>query len=188
MPFMRKGWFKIPGVQDGDRQLDEQMKGLAPALIEARGKTVLDLGTAEGLIAAEFARAGACGVLGIEVIAEHVQVAKRHCNGLACEFRCGNLNDPAALPSAVSYDIVLLLAILHKLREPAAVLERIAKLARALIVVRYPIGAQHGIIIDSRSNFVPCNVPAILKQQGFEFEREEPGPRKERVQYWRRAF
>jgi 2-polyprenyl-3-methyl-5-hydroxy-6-metoxy-1,4-benzoquinol methylase len=125
----RKGWFKLPG-QDGDRSVKGQLVGLARALEACRGKTVLDLGCAEGAIALEFARAGATRILGVEVVAEHLEVARRLCAGYPCEFRHEDLNR-TRLAEGEQFDVVLALAIIHKLKHPAERLRYFAALARA---------------------------------------------------------
>lgn len=180
----RHGWLVIPGVQTGDRTLEEQMLGLAPALAEASGKTVLDLGCAEGLIGREFARAGAADVLGLETLDEHIQVARRQCKGFAVRFKQRDLNDQKP-PKVPSYDIVLALAILHKLNQPARGAEYCCRASKALIVIRLPVGSD-GVIFGKHTR-VRCDLGQAMASHGFALERVEDGPRKELVQYWRRS-
>ena len=56
------GWFVInhdkAGHRDGDRSLEQQMRGLEKLVREVHGKTVLDIGCAEGLISMALVRAG----------------------------------------------------------------------------------------------------------------------------------
>ena len=89
-----KGWFVIDGLQAGDRTLAQQMLGMEAALAEARGKRVLDLGCAEGLIALEFLKAGAAQVTGIECNPATAAVTRRLFlpHGEACTIIEGNLN------------------------------------------------------------------------------------------------
>ena len=184
---MNRGWFKIPGVRDGDRTLKEQMLGLEPALAEAKGKTVLDLGCAEGLIAREFARAGAKHVVGIELLAAHLAVARVQCKGIDnIEFICAHLGDYiAALESIPQYDIVLALGIIHKLHDPAAPLRFAAHSAKTLMLFRAPAKKYDGLI-KSKHTDVMCNVPKLMQAEGFVDEKLIPGVRGEAVQYWRR--
>lgn len=177
---MGKGWFRIPGVQDGDRDLADQLKGLGPALSEAQGKTVLDLGCAEGLIAREFALAGAVSVHGLEMRAEAVTVARNVCRGRACTFEAWDLNQPPVCEPA---DIALMLAILHKLRQPAVLLGRVIEHVKPqLMVIRLP----GPVIRDRRSGMVPFDVPDFCCNAGYGFERLLRGHFDEWVGYFRR--
>lgn len=190
----RKGWFKIPGVQDGDRTLEEQMQGLAGALAEASGKSVLDLGCAEGLIAREFARAGARAVHCIESVMGHLQVARSLCVNLPVTFQLADLQ--VVTEDAVrsggrlnEYDLVLCLGIAHKMRAPLACIQFAARSSRDLVVIRLSArgDAERGIL---ESKFFPnhrCDVNDAMHFEGFRLEATHPGPRgDERVQYWRR--
>lgn len=186
---MNKGWLKIPGVQDGDRTLEEQMLGLEPALAETPGKTVLDLGCAEGSIALEFARAGARSVDGIDYNAPFIEVAKqqRMDSGLStAKFRHADISDMIERGGAIKkYDIVLALALLHKLPDPAAGIQFCALSARSLIVIRLPY-ASTGNICSKHIEHKRADIREILPAYGFVRERKEMGPRGEWVQYWRR--
>lgn len=189
---MRKGWFKIAGVQDGDRTMEEQRLGLAAALAGARGKSVLDLGSAEGLIAREFARFGARKILGVEIVSDHVKVARELVKGLPIELVVGDIADEGMdyTDGGAGWDIVLMLAVLHKTRAPAAVLERFARLTRELLVIRLPGGAADGVYSHARRGNALVDVAKILAGCGFVLERTERGPSKdcglEPVLYFRR--
>lgn len=189
---MRRGWFVIPGVQDGDRTLEEQMTGIEAALAEASGKTVLDLGCAEGLVGREFALAGAAAVHGVESLEEHLIIARQQCAGLPMSFEQANLNEwiPPQLQNgaAEQYDIVLALAIAHKLRYPGAGIRFAARACRELCLIRMPAHeeAQRGILRSKHWRTNTCNVHQIMSQEGFCLEQTLPGPRGEPVHWWRR--
>lgn len=189
---MAERWFRIKGEAAGDRTLEEQMAGLAPALAEAWGRAVLDLGCAEGLIGREFARAGALSVHGIEVLHRHVAVAERICAGLPMRFTCADLGALAAhempLESPRRYDIVLALAVLHKMADPSLGVRFCCWSAKSLVVIRLPAHGPttRGILLSKHDPKGRCNLPATMQEQGFRLDRTTPGPRKETVQYWRR--
>jgi len=195
---MLKGWLKIPGVQDGERTLDEQMLGLSPALIDVadgRAKTVLDFGCAEGLIGIEFAKAGAT-VRGLELQQQYVDMGNKLAAEAGVADRCrfarhdlGDLNGrelPDSFPCPDGADIVLALAIVHKLREPGRALQHMARLAKQRLVIRLPIGSDGHIACkyDASRN---CNSHAVMADAGFALEQTQKGPRGERVQHWVRG-
>jgi len=182
-----KGWFKIKGVRDGDRTLDEQMKGLAPALSEASGKTILDLGCAEGCISREFAKAGAKRVLGIELLETHLLVAKMICKDYPqIEFIHSHLDDYVLnLTSFPRYDIVLALSVIHKLKDPALPLRFAAQSAKSLLVFRPPARLYKGMVRSKHSK-TAVDVAAVMREEGFALEQTIQGVRGESAQYWRR--
>lgn len=184
---MAKGWFKVPGIRpDGDRTLKEQLMGMQPALDEAKGKTVLDLGCAEALISKEFALAGAREVVGIELLAAHLDVARKVCKGLPVAFVQAHLGDyMKAHPSPPQFDIVLALGIIHKLDDPCVPLAYAANCAKDLLLFRAPAKATDGVV-RSKHTQKPCNVPKCMRLHGFHDEKLIPGVRGEAVQYWRR--
>jgi hypothetical protein len=170
------GWFEIPGVQEGQRTLQEQMQGLEPVVMTVKGKSVLDLGCAEGLIMREMSRAGATVVHGIESNAS-LKLLRGQTIGL------WNLNE--GLPNWLEsrYHIVLLLAIVHKMHKPVESLKEFAARAKERVVIRLPAGSK-GIIT---SKFYPterCDCNAVMQESGFKLDQVLPGPRGELVQHW----
>ena len=199
----RRGWFKLPGRQDGDRAVEDQLKGLRQALFEVRQAaiagyplSVLDLGCAEGAIALEFAKAGAKRVVGVDVVPGHVAVARDLCAGYPCEFHCADLNGATALLDAVTYDVVLMLAIIHKLRRPSESLSWYSDFARDLLVFRMPAFWEGSPDMPTsfrseRYGQELVDVAKVLAARRFHLERVERGPTSERghepVLYFRRA-
>lgn len=183
-----KGWFTIPGVRKGDRTLEEQMMGLAPALEECKGKTVLDLGCAEGLISREFARAGAAAVTGIEMLQTHLLYAQQMCKGIKnINFICAHIGDYIkTLERIPQYDIVLALGVIHKLPDPNVPLRFAAASAKNLLLFRAP-AIKHGGKVKSKHGDAMCDVNAVMSEMGFVDEKTIQGVRGEAVQYWRRS-
>lgn len=192
---LRHGWLKIPGVQDGDRDLQEQMLGLDQALASAKGKTVLDIGCAEGLIAREFVRAGARHVTGLELLEDHLTVAREQCKGLPATFICAEMRAWIEKnPNPQQYDIVLALGIAHKLHQPGTLMTFSARSASEMVVFRGP--GKINLSWDGwlKSKFgtsqagvaIPCHVPTVMTEQGFVEGETLPSCRGERVQYWHR--
>jgi len=183
---MRKGWFKIPGVQDGDRTLEDQMKGLGWLFANVKNNTVLDVGCAEGLLSIELAaRYGAKSVHGVEVVADHVVMAnKLKGSKLPITFECADMNK---WRPKKKYDIVVALAILQKLKDPGAVAAALANCAHEAIVLRLP--PEHApTVIDARSNNVPHHIGEILRASDFtQIEQSYDGHFGEYVGVWRRG-
>lgn len=183
---MRKGWFKLPG-QEGDRTLEEQIFALQPALAECKGKTVLDMGCAEGLISFEFAKAGATRVLGIDVVYAHLEVANSLKGDLPVEFKRYNLKKVRGERAGVKFDIVLALGVIHKMDYPIHALEWAARSCNDLLLLRSGLGARNGIIKGKHSG-ITCDSHAVLKREGFKLEKTEKGSNghHEDVEYWRK--
>jgi 2-polyprenyl-3-methyl-5-hydroxy-6-metoxy-1,4-benzoquinol methylase len=185
---MKQGWFRIPGEVDGPRTLKEQMLGLGPALAEANGKTVCDLGTAEGLIALEFAKAGAASIYGCDYNAEMVDTARSLSTGIwnVC-FEHKDITELLSEPGPRwQYDIVLALAVLHKLADPRDGVRFCCAVARSLIVVRLPIKST-GRFKSKHSAHKGCDLSVEMPRHGFRRERKEAGPRGEWVHYYRKC-
>lgn len=184
-----RGWLKVPGIREkGDRSLEEQMLGLEGALREAEGKTVLDIGCAEGLIGREFAKAGAVEVLGIEVLETHLAVARKACADFSqMRFIQAELSDWAKRhPEPRKFDIVLALSIIHKLSDPNVGMRYAARSSNDLVCFRAPIWSSDGIVGSKRNTGRTCNVPQLMTLEGFVEEGTFKSGRGETVQYWRR--
>lgn len=176
---MHKGWFKIAGVQDGDRTLEQQMLGLAPALADVEGRTVLDLGCAEGLVGREFLKAGASEYFGIEIVTANAEEARRQLSDFEqAVIANDNLdhhifaNSP---PKHYKADLVLALAILHKLRDPGRAIRWIGEVATVRAVIR-TAERTPGYVLDVRSGEQRFEIVAPLKEAGLVLDRVETGP------------
>lgn len=189
----RKGWFRIPGVQDGERTLEDQVTAVRAALPECSGKTVLDLGAAECLIGREFARAGATSVHCVDSIAGNIDTGKGQCAGLKMSFEVADLNvlirEQTAKKAIPQYDIVLALGVTHKLHDPAVGVRYCAAAARQLILFRSGRRAERGIITNKWNSKVSVDAWALMQELGWALEKTltGPHPHREDVEYWRRA-
>jgi SAM-dependent methyltransferase len=189
-----KGWFAVPGIRPkGDRTLEEQMMGLEPARAFSKGKSVLDLGCAEGLIALEFSKAGAERVVGVELLESHLAVARKVCAGRAgMQFHCAHLDEWAAgHPQPEAFDVVLALGIIHKLHDPAVPLRFAAASARSLLCFRAPAPTSKShagdYVVKSKFTHHAVNVPETMRSMGFSEGETIAGVRGEAVQYWWRV-
>jgi len=184
-----KGWIAVPGIRDrADRTLEEQMAGLEQAVAECKGKTIIDLGCAEGLIGREFARAGAVDVLGIELLESHLMVARKACKDQMppMRFECAHMDNWIASHEPPDlFDIVLCLGIAHKVREPRTVMRFSCRSARDLVCFRAPAKNWDGWFAAKHSGR-KCHVPTVMAEHGFAFEKKAEGQRGEAVEYWRR--
>lgn len=191
---MRKGWFTIPGLQLGERTLDEQLKGLEQALAEAPGKSVCDIGCAEGLIAMRFAEVGARSVWACDNNEVLLKAAADYLTRQPEAWR-GNvvfehrdvrrqIADFVVKPEPPRFDIVLALAIAHKMGRPDIFALYVASLSADLAVFRLPGGSQ-GVVLSKHTGH-RCNLARVMESEGFRLQRTVQGPRDELVQYYRR--
>jgi 2-polyprenyl-3-methyl-5-hydroxy-6-metoxy-1,4-benzoquinol methylase len=182
-------WFKREGKEGGDRTLEEQMLGIEKALDIAKGKSVLDLGCAEGLISREFLKAGAKSVTGIDIMKTYIAVAVKLCKDFTnAKFIHSDLNAYIRSSNRKKYDVVLALAIIHKAKKPNDFL----KLAigscnpSGVIVIRYPIRQSDGIIKSKHCDNT-CDVIKTMADNGFVSDGKFAGPKDEVVEYWTRS-
>lgn len=157
---MGKGWF-VTGGRPGDRTLAQQLVGLD--VVNIKGKTLLDVGCAEGLISIEMANRGAAAVHGVEIVPEHVKVGNRLRGDLPVTLEVGDANTWAPKRA---YDVVFMLALLQKVRDPSAVCARFAAAACETVVLRLP-PKYAPTIIDDRSGNKPHDIHAVMLACGF---------------------
>ncbi len=185
---MSKGWFVTPG-RGGDRTLEQQLRGLEPAFDYARDGVVLDVGCAEALITMEFLRRGAREAFGVEKIADHLRVAEeiRNKEGLRLSLLNADANywDPTDYSPYGGFDVVLLLAILHKLKDPTAAAKRYGAVAKSLCVVRLPATGE--VIRDERSGYVPHDIGAAMASVGLSLIDVVHGTHDEWIGYYARG-
>lgn len=182
-------WFEVFG-KAGDRTLRQQMMGLQPLMQTVEGRSVLDVGCAEGLISLECLRAGAAQVHGLEIRKSAVQtaitVAQNDPIAKDREWLFEEADANTAAPQR-DYDIVLMLAVLHKLRDPLGACMRFAAAALHLVVIRLP-PENAPKIIDARSGNSPVDIDLAMRVSGFERARAAyDGPFGEWLGYYRRT-
>lgn len=182
-----KGWFEIPGVQKGDRTIEQQLKGLGPLLEEIEGKTVLDLGCAEGLISHTLLLRGAKKAYLVDFVPENIRVAStlqpRHKLD-AVVHDLNDLEDTRKLLADIRFDVVLMLAILHKLRKPLELVREVIAHAPGLIVIR-TAASTPGFVQDPRSSFERFDFQPLLRDAGYALERVTSGSFNEWMGYFR---
>ena len=181
---LTKGWFNTPG-RPGDREPADQLKGLD--IVDFKDKFVLDLGAAEGAICEHALDRGAKAATAVEIVQAHVDVGRRLYPRV--QFVCADLHHwgDREQMAGKQWDVVLMLASLHKLRRPLERLQVFLELASDLVVVRLP--PETGpVIMDARSGKVPFDTRKTFWLAGFRLEAEGNfGHFGEYMAYWRRA-
>lgn len=180
---MQKGWFAIPGHQEGARSIEEQLRGLDDVVAQVEGMSVLDLGCAEGMILRHMKQHGAGRCAGYEGNPDLYRAADGYLSPMGCEVVFADLNVSQGFKR--EWDVVLCLAILHKLQDPDKSLREFADACRDLLVIRLPIGSD-GVIQWKHGKHMTCDTREVLSDLGFILKAEEEGPRTERVHIWRR--
>lgn len=178
-----KRWFHV-GNDPGDRSLDQQLVGLARLFDVCKGRSVLDLGCAEGLISVELAKHGATAVHGVEIRPEHVKLGRKVAGDLPVTLECADLN---TWRPARDYDIVLALALLHKLKDPSAGCAAFCEAAKDLMVIRTPPKVDPWVIVDQRSGYRPHDIGKVLRSNGFTLKHQVDGTFGEVIGYWGRV-
>jgi trans-aconitate methyltransferase len=176
-------WFKFDG-REGDRTLDQQMLGLGLLMRSVKNATVLDVGCAEGLITIEMAKVGATALHGIEIRPQAVTDANALRGDLPITFEQGDMN--SWLPQR-NYDVVVMLAILHKLKDPLTVLDKLLYRCRDLAVLRLPPRSDNPVVHDARSGSKRINLKSAFTSNGFTQIHWTPGYLDEWVGYYRRT-
>jgi hypothetical protein len=129
----------------------------------------------------EAMKRGARFVHGVEIVPGHVEVA----NGFGkegCSFEVADANE---YTPTQAYDVLLFLALLHKLKNPTEAAKRISAWCLDLCVVRLPPSGP--VIIDDRSEREPHDITAALVGAGFVLELITEGPYHEWMGYFRRG-
>lgn len=153
------------------RTLDQQMTGLESLWPLLHGQSVLDIGCAEGLLSRECVKHGAAIVYGIDnrisaITAANLDAPKN------CTFA---VRDANSYSPVAGFDVVLMLAVLHKLRDPSAAFRRLLGACSDLCVVRLPHN-DWPVLRDPRSGDRPHNLAAVAESAGFELLRVADGP------------
>lgn len=179
-----KGWF-LTRKNLGDRTIQQQMIGLDTLLRGVRGKTVLDIGCAEGLISLAMLDHGALLVHGVDIVLRQIHVARL----IAAERPVGTCGfivaDVNTFVPEHSYDIVLMLGILHKLIDPEASCRRFASIANKLCVIRIPpAGFNHSI--KHRTSGVTYDLDETMAGEGFVFLHDSASAFGEVTLYYQR--
>lgn len=138
---------------------EERLSGLKSLLESASGKSIIDFGSAEGVVAREFLQYGAIKVHSFEIDPQRVATAKALCrkweNGV---FRVSDLSvwdqfyrrNKDILEN--TYDIVLYLGIHHHLPQEhrLTTLDQVADLAARYLAIRTPIATYQEDQITTR--------------------------------------
>jgi 2-polyprenyl-3-methyl-5-hydroxy-6-metoxy-1,4-benzoquinol methylase len=109
---------------------------------DLRGSSVLDVGSKYGYFCFEAARRGAERVVGVDVDPDSVRKARLLADCLGHDV-CFEALDVEASPLHESFDLVLCLNLLHHLRNPLTVLDRLASRTRDRLVLETAAVGRH---------------------------------------------
>jgi SAM-dependent methyltransferase len=118
------------------RVANKRINDAITALVDLRGKTLLDVGCGDGTYTFELAACGASDVLGIDAADVAVQRARAESqrrNDTGIEFRTLDIYDLIRLES--TYDVAIVRGVLHHLCDPERAISELSKVAHEIIIV-----------------------------------------------------
>jgi len=124
---------KLPyGLETGGADLSKTLARILPA--EMSGKTVLDVGSANGLFCFEALKRGAIRAKGIGIDADVIRQSRllADCLQLKAEFAQQDID---ALDVTDQFDYVLCLNILHHMKNPISVIEKLIAITREKLII-----------------------------------------------------
>ena len=106
---------------------------------DVAGATVLDIGCGTGRYSIEFAKRGACRVVGIDFAASMIEFSRRISRELGVEDRCEFIcSDFLSHTFSESFDIVAGLGVFDYVVDPLPMLTKIAGLTRRRFLASFP--------------------------------------------------
>ena len=104
--------------------------------MDLAGRSLLDVGTNYGAFPAGAIARGAARAVGLEASPDHFRVARRiaELNGDRWEVRPGRAEE---LDQSETFDVVLLLAVLHHVLDPVGVVQRLAAVCAETMVIEF---------------------------------------------------
>lgn len=183
---MKHGWFEIAGLQTGEHTLKNRIRGLNYLIPHLRDSSILDVGSAEGLLGSWLHRHAGAKTLhclemhdpfietGMECVPE-ATFFKVDLNYLAAWMKA---NPGALLPG---YKVVLCMCIAQKMGDPAAFLKILVGLCQKFFVLHLPAV----VIEDERSGKRPLDTKVLMKSLGFKSVRDDSTPELTRFIYKR---
>jgi 2-polyprenyl-3-methyl-5-hydroxy-6-metoxy-1,4-benzoquinol methylase len=176
-----RAWYVI-GNNGGEVALARQFAGLH--LVGLQDKTVLELGSAEGLVSLEMVKHGAKLVHGLELRDRAVEVARSiaHVTGNdeRMRFWRGSFSDaPDTLsqPEMLSqYDVVTAMAVLHKIPDQPRVLNCMLEKCKHTFVIRLPVRKVFQYRFRKTAwSFQGQDILPLIEKQGFKMRWESVG-------------
>jgi 2-polyprenyl-3-methyl-5-hydroxy-6-metoxy-1,4-benzoquinol methylase len=174
-------WFTI-GDNGGQMPLDRQDAGLGE--IDFKGKTVLEIGCAEGLVSFANLKRGAKLVHGIEYRDRAVEVARSMAGILghqqAAKFFQGDIRQTRTVLNQASmlerYDIVMAMAVLQKVADQATIFRQLLAKCASTMVLRLPERALYRYrLLNRQWSWGPADPVEVAKEEGFSLAWESCG-------------
>lgn len=130
------------GLQTGGKDRSTTRDLVLPA--DLTGKTVLDIGSFSGYFCFEALKRGASRVMGIEYNPERVRQARllADCLNLPVTFQTANIE---TVEIKREWDYILCLNVLHHLRNPLAVLEKLQAATREQLILEVASLGRHDL-------------------------------------------
>ncbi len=109
------------------RAIDSHWRGDSATLKPLAGKRAIDVGCGAGLLTEPLARMGAA-VTGVDAAAGNIAVASAHAagQGLAIDYRCGDIGDSGFADALGQFDLVTSMEVIEHVADPHLFLTSLA--------------------------------------------------------------